>query len=162
MACTLTRRRTGTCAARAGWETWYVRNSEVLHEGSSSTGMKLWKRTPTYWFDSRLHYFTKNHGRAYAAGATLARLTGALLWRTRAILSRRSIGDPPHFLRDLVTHFAGNIRRRSASCRCCDDVKRHGRVSWSFQPACPLTLCPLVHGSASHPFSVRRKAPSEA
>ena len=99
-------------AARAGWETWYVRNSEVLHEGSSSTGMKLWKRTPRYWFDSRLHYFTKNHGRAYAAGATLARLTGALLWRTRAILSRRSIGDPPHFLRDLVTHFAGNIRRR--------------------------------------------------
>ena len=99
-------------AARAGWETWYVRNSEVLHEGSSSTGMKLWKRTPKYWFDSRLHYFTKNHGRAYAALATFARVTGALLWRTRAILSNRSFGDPPHFLRDLVTHFAGNIRRR--------------------------------------------------
>lgn len=99
-------------AARAGWETWYVHSSEVLHEGSVSTGMKRWQRTPQYWFDSRLHYFTKNHGRAYAAGATLARLTGTLLWRLRAALSGRAKGDPPHFLRDLVTHFAGNIRRR--------------------------------------------------
>lgn len=99
-------------AARAGWETHYVPNSQVVHVGSHSTGMKLWKRTPQYWFDSRLHYFTKNHGRGYAAAATLARACGGALWRVRVALSNRPLGDPPHFLRDLGTHFLRNFWRR--------------------------------------------------
>jgi len=45
-------------AAAAGWDTVYVRESRVTHIGSVSTGMKTWARTPVYWFDSRLHYFT--------------------------------------------------------------------------------------------------------
>jgi GT2 family glycosyltransferase len=98
-------------AARAGWQTYYVHSSGVLHVGSSSTGMKLWSRTPQYWFDSRLHYFTKNHGRAYASRATLARIAGAALWRIRVALSRRPLGDPPHFLRDLTVHYLRSLRR---------------------------------------------------
>jgi GT2 family glycosyltransferase len=94
-------------ARLAGWPTVYLRASEVTHIGSASTGMKSWSRTPRYWFDSRLHYFVKNHGPAYAAAATLARLLGGFLWRTRALIQRKPIGDPPHFLRDLATHAAG-------------------------------------------------------
>lgn len=91
-------------AARAGWPTDYVRASDVAHIGSESTGMKRWTRTPQYWFNSRRHYFTKNHGAAYFAAATLAHVVGGLIWRLRAALTRRPVGDPPHFLRDLVAH----------------------------------------------------------
>lgn len=92
-------------AARAGWKTYYVCSSQVSHVGSFSTGMKLWRRTPQYWFDSRLHYFTKTYGRGYAFGATLARVAGGALWRLRVAISSKPLGDPPHFLRDLIVHF---------------------------------------------------------
>lgn len=98
-------------AARAGWPTDYVRASDVAHIGSETTGMKRWKRTPGYWFDSRRHYFTKNHGRAYFAAATLAHLAGGAIWRLRCALARRPVGDPPHFLRDLLVRSLSPGRR---------------------------------------------------
>lgn len=104
-------------AARAGWETWYVCPSRVVHVGSYSTGMKLWRRTPRYWFDSRLTYFTKGHGPGYAALATLARIAGGMLWRLRVVLSGRSLGEPPHFLHDLATHHVRQLLRRGNSRR---------------------------------------------
>ncbi|MEJ6404881.1 glycosyltransferase family 2 protein [Yoonia sp. 2307UL14-13] len=91
-------------AKLAGWPTVYVPDSKVTHIGSASTGMKTWKRKPQYWFDSRLHYFVKNHGRAYAVAATLAHVTGGLIWRLRCLIQRKEIGDEAHFLRDLITH----------------------------------------------------------
>lgn len=91
-------------AARAGWPTDYIRASEVAHIGSESTGMKRWARVPRYWLDSRRHYFVKNHGGATFAAATLAHVLGGLFWRLRCALTRRPVGDPPHFLRDMVAH----------------------------------------------------------
>ncbi|MBL4915899.1 glycosyltransferase [Szabonella alba] len=90
--------------ADAGMAIDYVRTSEVVHIGSVSTGMKGWRRMPGYWFDSRLHYFTKVHGRAYAALATLALIAGAALWRARLLVQRKDRQDPPMFLRDLIAH----------------------------------------------------------
>jgi GT2 family glycosyltransferase len=94
-------------AAKAGWQTWYAPESRVVHVGSASTGLKTWERTPAYWFDSRAYYFNKVHGRGYAALATLARITGAALWRLRRLVSHRPLGDPPKFLRDLLAHSLG-------------------------------------------------------
>lgn len=91
-------------ANRAGHEVHYIRESEVTHIGSVSTGMKKWTRTPSFWFDSRWHYFTKNHGRGYAALATLAHGLGGALWRLRMLLQRKPPADPPNFLRDLLIH----------------------------------------------------------
>ncbi|UWQ73911.1 glycosyltransferase family 2 protein [Leisingera sp. M658] len=91
-------------AARAGWRTHYVPTSEIAHVGSASTGMKAWQRTPQYWFDSRRHYFVKHHGHAYAAAATLARITGSLIYGLRRLTSDKPQADPPHFLRDLVLY----------------------------------------------------------
>ncbi|MGJ8544832.1 MAG: glycosyltransferase [Sulfitobacter sp.] len=91
-------------AARAGWQTWYVPASRIMHIGSVSTGMKTWARMPSYWFDSRRHYFVKNHGRAYAAAALGAHLLGGWLHRLRSVIGRRRPQDPPRFLRDLVAH----------------------------------------------------------
>lgn len=104
-------------AARAGWQTHYVPASEVIHVGSASTGLKTWRRTPVYWFDSRLHYFTKNHGIAYAAAATLARVSGCTIWRIRRLFSGSKKGDPVGFLRDLVSHSIRAPFRRPAKQR---------------------------------------------
>ena len=91
-------------AASAGWRTHYVPASEVVHIGSASTGMKTWARTPQYWFDSRLHYFTRTHGGLYAFKATIARIVGSLIWRLRRLSPNQPQGDPPMFLRDLLGH----------------------------------------------------------
>lgn len=91
-------------AALAGWPTDYVLESRVVHIGSASTGMKEWRRIPGFWLDSRLHYFVKNHGRAYACAATLSHIAGGLLWRARLLIQRKDRGDPPYYLRDLIAH----------------------------------------------------------
>lgn len=91
-------------AALAGWPTVYVRESRVEHIGSVSTGMKTWKRTPRYWFDSRAHYFRKNHGRLYAAVATTVHMAGLVLWRVRMLVQGKDRLDPPYFLRDFLKH----------------------------------------------------------
>ena len=98
-------------AARMGWEAHHVVESEVTHIGSVSTGMKQWQRVPGYWFDSRWHYFAKNHGRAQAALATLARLSGLSLHLLRVTLTRKKSADPPYFFRDLVRHSLGRSIR---------------------------------------------------
>ena len=91
-------------AARAGFQTHFVRESSVTHIGSASTGMKEWKRVPDYWYDSRLRYFAKNHGAAAAAAATAAHLTGGLIHRLRFRLTGRPPEDPPGFLSRMVVH----------------------------------------------------------
>ncbi len=91
-------------AARAGHEIHYVRDSEVEHIGSVSTGMKRWTRIPGFWLDSRWHYFSKNHGRGYAVLATALHSLGGALWRLRVLLQGKAPADPPRFLRDLIAH----------------------------------------------------------
>lgn len=91
-------------ARRAGWHVDYVRDSVVTHIGSVSTGMKTWQRMPQYWFDSRQHYFRKNHGTAYAAAATVAHVTGGLLWTLRRAIGRKPRRDPAYFLTDMMAH----------------------------------------------------------
>ncbi len=91
-------------AAEAGWKTVYVRESEVAHVGSASTGMKRWEKVPDYWFDSRRHYFAKNHGRAYLAAATASRVVGTTVWQLRRRLQGKDDEDPPRFLTGLLRH----------------------------------------------------------
>ncbi|MGE0350267.1 glycosyltransferase family 2 protein [Hydrogenophaga sp.] len=104
-------------ARRAGWSTVYVLESRVMHIGSVSTGMKGWKRTPGYWFDSRLWYYTKSHGAFYAALATLSFVAGSAILRARRILGRKRVEGPDHFLSDLVSHALRNLwpRKRMGS-----------------------------------------------
>lgn len=97
-------------AARAGWTCWYVPDSRVMHIGSVSTGMKAKRRMPSYWYDSRRHYFIKNHGRVYAAAALTAHVVGGVLHRLRAGILGRAPQDPRWFLRDLITHAATPYR----------------------------------------------------
>jgi len=91
-------------AARAGWRCDYLPASRVAHVGSESTGMKRWDRVPGYWFDSRWHYFARNHGRGYALAATVMHLAKAAIWGVRRIVQRKPAGASPYFFRDLVRH----------------------------------------------------------
>ncbi|NDU99470.1 glycosyltransferase family 2 protein [Pseudoroseicyclus tamaricis] len=91
-------------ARLAGFETHFVKASVVTHGGSVSTGMQEWTRVPEYWFDSRLHYFAKNHGPLYAAGATAAHVAGGLIHRLRCLVTGKAPADPPGFLRHLIRH----------------------------------------------------------
>jgi N-acetylglucosaminyl-diphospho-decaprenol L-rhamnosyltransferase len=90
-------------ARRAGWQSVYVPQSRVMHIGSVSTGMKTWKRMPTFWFDSRLWYFTKNHGAVYAAMATVAYVAGSLIFKLRQLFGKRG-NQPQNFVGDLISH----------------------------------------------------------
>ena len=93
-------------AAKAGWDITFVRESIVTHIGSVSTGMKAKARMPQYWFDSRLHYFLRNHGRAYTAAATLLHLLGGSFARLRELFQRKPSSMPQFFLIDLALHSA--------------------------------------------------------
>ena len=100
-------------AQLAGWSTHYVVDSSVAHIGSASTGMKdKSKRTPAYWFDSRRHYFLKNHGPAYLTAADVAYVVGNALRRVRFRIQGRPEIDARGHLTDFIRHnFA---RSRSA------------------------------------------------
>jgi len=77
-------------ARLAGWPTFYLPASSVAHIGSASTGMKdLRKRTPPYFFDSRRHYFLKNHGVAYLWTANLCWVLGYAAGQVRRRLMNR-------------------------------------------------------------------------
>lgn len=92
-------------ARLAGWPTWYVVESRVAHVGHGSTGLKDKKKPmPRYWFDSRRHYFLKNHGKAYLWAANAVHATGLATFKARARLQRKEDSDPTRFLRDFVRY----------------------------------------------------------
>ena len=93
-------------AKRAGWETWYVVESSVVHLGGSSTGVtpKMVKSRPAYWFQARRRFFLKSYGKAYTALADAAFIIGYSLWRLRRRIQRKADIDPPHLLIDSIRH----------------------------------------------------------
>jgi N-acetylglucosaminyl-diphospho-decaprenol L-rhamnosyltransferase len=91
-------------ALMTGWSTVYVRESTVMHIGSATTGMKRWKKIPEYWFDSRRHYFVKNHGRVYFWAATAARVLGEGLWQLRCRIQAKADSSTPGQIGQLVRH----------------------------------------------------------
>lgn len=90
----------------AGWPTYYVVESSVAHIGSASTGMKnLTKRTPSYWFDSRKHYWLKNHGKAGLVAANLTWVLGFSAGRLREKLQGKDRNIwRPKMLQDFIKH----------------------------------------------------------
>jgi N-acetylglucosaminyl-diphospho-decaprenol L-rhamnosyltransferase len=93
-------------ARRAGWETWYVPESRVIHLEGRSTGLGTGsvKRRPVYWFQARRRFFLKNYGAAYTALADATFIVGFALWRLRRRVQRKPDTDPPHLLADFVRH----------------------------------------------------------
>jgi N-acetylglucosaminyl-diphospho-decaprenol L-rhamnosyltransferase len=93
-------------ARKAGWETWYVVASKVIHLGGASTGVtaKSIGRRPSYWFEARRRFFLKSYGKAYTALADAAFILGYALWHVRRRLQRKADTDPKQFLIDSIRH----------------------------------------------------------
>jgi GT2 family glycosyltransferase len=103
-------------AAKAGWQTWYVPQSRVVHLVGQTTGVgagKL-KRFPQYALQARRHHFLKNYGPFYAALADAAYLTGFGLWRLRRVFQGTEDIDPPQMLQDALRNsvFITGFRKR--------------------------------------------------
>lgn len=92
-------------ARRAGWPTWYVPDSRVVHLEGQTTGITHanLQRRPPYLFEARRRYFLKNHGGLYAALADAGIILGLALGRWRVILGKPGL-TPPHFLSDQIKH----------------------------------------------------------
>jgi N-acetylglucosaminyl-diphospho-decaprenol L-rhamnosyltransferase len=94
-------------AARAGWETWYVPESRVVHLAGATTGLtgnRAAVRRPTYWHQARRRYFLKHHGALYTAMADAAFILGFAAWRIRRRLQGKPDTDPPYLLIDSIRH----------------------------------------------------------
>ncbi len=96
-------------AAQAGWETWFVPESRVIHIGGASTGVRygydqMKSRLPAYWFQARRRYFLKHHGAWYTTMADAAFILGYATWRLRRRIQGKPDTDPPHMLTDSIRH----------------------------------------------------------
>ena len=89
-------------ALRAGWQTWFVPGSEVVHLEGASTGInaKAVTRRPGYWFEARRRFYLRNYGPAYTVATDAAFLVGFALWRMRRRIQGKPDTDPPHMLYD--------------------------------------------------------------
>ncbi|MFP4145150.1 MAG: glycosyltransferase family 2 protein [Phycisphaeraceae bacterium] len=91
-------------ARRAGWPTWYVPESRVVHLGGMTTGVneagKQAKRRPSYWFDARRRFLTKNYGPVRALWIDFCYGTAMLAGDAVAAARGRGAGRPERFVRD--------------------------------------------------------------
>jgi N-acetylglucosaminyl-diphospho-decaprenol L-rhamnosyltransferase len=93
-------------AAKAGWQTWYVPESMVMHIEGASTGIKSTQRRPAYWYNSRRRYFVKHYGIVGLITADLLLSIGRLTFWLRRLLRLGAQGkqaDPKYFMFDLLT-----------------------------------------------------------
>jgi hypothetical protein len=93
-------------ARKAGWPTWYVPLSRIVHFAGQSTGITVRypKRYPSYYFEARRRYFLKNHSAAYAALADAGMIIGLALYRLRVKLTGSADSTAPFLLRDSIRH----------------------------------------------------------
>lgn len=92
-------------AAHAGWQTWYVPESIVMHIEGVSTGIKSTKRRPAYWYNSRRRYFVKHYGISSLILADLLWSIGRVTFFLRRFVKLGAQGilpDPKYYSFDLL------------------------------------------------------------
>jgi N-acetylglucosaminyl-diphospho-decaprenol L-rhamnosyltransferase len=104
-------------ARRAGFPTWYVPESRVMHMIGKSTSVdektRFRRRLPGYWFDSRTRYFAMTHGVGTAALVDVVAIVSSLLGLLKSKLLRRL--STPHYIRDLLAHSVLLRKNRSVA-----------------------------------------------
>jgi N-acetylglucosaminyl-diphospho-decaprenol L-rhamnosyltransferase len=101
-------------ALQAGWPTWYVPESRVMHIRGQSTKVTDLagppKRLPTYWFESRRRYF---HAAFGSVGAMIIDTVAILAYSLGNLKRALRRGAPvPHYLGDLVKYTVLRPRNR--------------------------------------------------
>ncbi len=90
-------------ARSAGFATWYVPESRVMHIGGFSTNPNN-LRLPSHWFDSRRRYFAVTFGIPRAIAIDVIAVVAHLLGSLKRIVQRRRHTAVPYYIRDLVNH----------------------------------------------------------
>jgi GT2 family glycosyltransferase len=95
-------------AKKAGFATWYVPESRVMHiQGQSTTitdpniGPN---RLPSYWFDSRRRYFAMTYGVARAVLIDIVAVFAGCVGLAKRALTGQRESSHPRFIRDLIHH----------------------------------------------------------
>ena len=93
-------------ALQAGFSTWYVPQSRVMHIAGQSTSVTDTtlgrRRLPGYWFESRRRYFAVTFGVGHAMSIDVVTVLAHSVGRLKRVALRRS--PTPHFIRDLISH----------------------------------------------------------
>ena len=116
-------------ANRAGWESWLLPQSRVIHYGGATTGVtdqKKRSRLPAYWFQARRRFFLKNYGAWHTLLIDAAFILGFMAWRIRRRIQRKPDTDPPHMLFDSIRHsvFCADSGCRWSKTRLCGQQPR--------------------------------------
>ncbi|MEA2708873.1 MAG: hypothetical protein QOF78_1474 [Phycisphaerales bacterium] len=102
-------------AARAGWPTWYVPSSKIIHlvgQSSGVTGVKRTaKRRPAYWFQSRHRFFQRHYGGMKTLAADLLWAGGYAAGNVLQRLRRKPRTDPPWLWWDFIRYNVKNYLR---------------------------------------------------
>jgi N-acetylglucosaminyl-diphospho-decaprenol L-rhamnosyltransferase len=119
-------------AKRAGFPTWYVPESRVMHIAGQSTKVTerdvALKRLPSYWFESRRRYFVASYGTGYAMAVDVVAVLAHAVGHLKRIAQRRADRGVPYFLRDLAYHSALWPRNRRSV------ATKSGLVNGPIQP----------------------------
>jgi len=99
-------------AKRAGYATWYVPSSRVMHILGQSTKVTEItdkpKRLPRYWFESRASYFLKNHGLLNVLVIDAVTVFACVLTAFKRFIKRRLMNKTeesvPSYITDLITN----------------------------------------------------------
>jgi N-acetylglucosaminyl-diphospho-decaprenol L-rhamnosyltransferase len=104
-------------AREAGFSTWYISESRVMHIGGQSTAVSHLthrpKRLPSYWFDSRRRYFFVTFGVLRAMTIDVVAVAAQLLGSLKRIIQGRRDRAVPHYLRDLIRFSVLRPRNRA-------------------------------------------------
>ena len=103
-------------AAKAGWPTWYVPGSKIIHlvgQSSGVTGVKRTaKRRPAYWFESRHRYFRRHYGPLRTLAADFLWAGGYAVGTAMQKVRRKPRTDPPWLWWDFVRYNVKDYFRR--------------------------------------------------
>jgi N-acetylglucosaminyl-diphospho-decaprenol L-rhamnosyltransferase len=95
-------------AKQAGFATWYVPDSRVMHIGGKSTNVTstdgALRPLPAYWFESRRRYFAVTFGIASAIVIDIVAILACSLGWLKQLVTRRQRSLNPHYIRDLIRH----------------------------------------------------------
>jgi N-acetylglucosaminyl-diphospho-decaprenol L-rhamnosyltransferase len=92
--------------AKTPWQVWYLPQSVVMHIEGVATGIKVAKRRPSYWFDSRRRYFVKHYGVTGLFAADFLWSIGRFSYKVRRLLglgAKNTSIDPPKLTWDILT-----------------------------------------------------------
>jgi GT2 family glycosyltransferase len=117
-------------AKRAGFATWYLAESRVMHSGGKITSatdqIGRPKRLPYYWFESRRRYFVVTFGIVRAMAIDLAAVAAHLLGSLKRVLQLRHHKAVPYYVRDLLRYSVLRRRNRHIPATKSRIVTRHG------------------------------------